>query len=182
MKIWQQICLFWFASRRRLVSCAWRRTHNKNMSQFFKNFRWRRALSSKVFHWFHVAKCYSEVKNEELSWKKFTSKLFGKLSYPRWWQEENTRRLLFSITGIDDQGQSNTVSERMMKVAIISVLEPFLLSGTPKVKSPSPLKNDVAKLAKSFAILWCVPKLEWHKERKRIFLVLKMVGRYFFVI
>ena len=58
------------------VQCITKTCHN-----FFKNFRWRRALSSKVFHWFHVAKCYSEVKNEEVSWKKLTSKLFGKLSY-----------------------------------------------------------------------------------------------------
>ena len=79
LKIWQQFVCFGLP----VVSAsgAWRRIHNKNMSQFFKNFRWRRALSSKVFHWFHDAKCYSEVKNEELSWKKLTSKLFGKLSY-----------------------------------------------------------------------------------------------------
>ena len=84
-------CLFWCTGRRRLVFVGWSKTHNKNMSQFSRIFKRRRALSSKVFHWFHVAKCYSELKNEELSWKKLTPKLFGKLSYfsvPKklfWW-------------------------------------------------------------------------------------------------
>ena len=49
--------------------------------QFFKNFRWRRALSSIVFQWFYVAKCYSELKNEELSLKQLLLKIFGKFSY-----------------------------------------------------------------------------------------------------
>ena len=31
-------CLFWLASHQHLVFVAWSRTHNKNMSQFFKNF------------------------------------------------------------------------------------------------------------------------------------------------
>ena len=56
---------------------------NKFAVKFSRIFRWRRALSSKVFHWFHVAKCYSELQNEELSWIKLPPKLFGKLSY--WW-------------------------------------------------------------------------------------------------
>ena len=81
---WQQICLFWFGSRRRLVTGAWRRfitKRNKFAVKFPRNFRWRRALSSKVFHWFHEAKCYSELKIKELSWRKLPPKLFGKLSY-----------------------------------------------------------------------------------------------------
>ena len=73
-------CLFWCTGRRRLVFVGWSKTHNKNMSQFSRIFKRRRALSSKVFHWFHVAKCYSELKNEELSWIKLPPKLFGKLS------------------------------------------------------------------------------------------------------
>ena len=59
----------------------WQTKTNKFAVKFSRIFRWRRALSSKVFHWFHVAKCYSELKNEELSWKKLPPKLFGKLSY-----------------------------------------------------------------------------------------------------
>ena len=74
-------CLFWCTGRRRLVFVGWSKTHNKNMSQFSRIFKRRRALSSKVFHWFHVAKCYSELKNEELSLKQLPLKLFGKLSY-----------------------------------------------------------------------------------------------------
>ena len=72
-------CLFWCTGRRRLVFVVWSKTHNKNMSHFFKIFLQGFVKFSKVFHWFHVAKCYSEMKNEELSWKKLTSKYFGKL-------------------------------------------------------------------------------------------------------
>ena len=82
-KSWKNVtfcCLFWCTGRRRLVFVAWRRFHNKNLSQFFKNFFQGFVKFSKVFHWFHVAKCYSELKNEELSWKKLTPKLFGKLT------------------------------------------------------------------------------------------------------
>ena len=61
----------------------WQTKTNKFTVKFSRIFRWRRALSSKVFHLFHVAKCYSELKNEELSWKKLTPKLFGKLTYYR---------------------------------------------------------------------------------------------------
>ena len=53
---------------------------NKKMSHFFKNFLQGFVRFSKLFHWFHVAKCYSELKNEELSWKKLILKLFRKLS------------------------------------------------------------------------------------------------------
>ena len=80
-KMWHFFCLFWCTVRWRLVLVGWSKTHNKNMSQFSRIFKRRRALSSKVFHWFHVAKCYSELKNEELSWIKLPPKLFGKLSY-----------------------------------------------------------------------------------------------------
>ena len=73
-----------FVFRRRLRGADdWQTKTNKLLSNFQEFFRWRRALSSKVFHWFHVAKCYSELKNEELSWKKLTPKLFGKLTYYR---------------------------------------------------------------------------------------------------
>ena len=54
---------------------------NKFAVKFSRIFRWRRALSSKVFHWFNVAKCYSELKNEELSSKKLPPKLFGKSNF-----------------------------------------------------------------------------------------------------
>ena len=69
-----------------------RRLANQNKQiccQFFKNFRWRRALSSIVFQWFHVAKCYSELKNEELSLKQLPLKFFGEFSYCtcHFWQE-----------------------------------------------------------------------------------------------
>ena len=72
-------CEFCFRRRRRGADDQCIKTNNK-MSHFLKNFWWRKALSSKLFHWFHVAKCYSELKNEELSWKIITPKLFGKLT------------------------------------------------------------------------------------------------------
>ena len=74
-------CLFWCTSRRRLVFVAWSKTHNKNMSHFFKIFLQGFVKFSKVFHWFHVAKCYSELKNEELSSLTSSLKFFRKLNY-----------------------------------------------------------------------------------------------------
>ena len=73
-------CLFWCTGRRRLVFVAWSKTHNKNMSQFSRIFRWRKALSSKLFQRFHVTKCYSEIKNEELLLTTIPSNFFGKLT------------------------------------------------------------------------------------------------------
>ena len=70
----------------------WQTKTNKFAVKFSRIFRWRRALSSKVFHWFHVAKCYSELKNEELSWKKLAPKLFGKLSY--WSRDYNFHQII----------------------------------------------------------------------------------------
>ena len=52
-------CLFWCTGHRRLVFVAWRRFHDKNFLQFFKNFFQGFVKFSKVFHWFHVAKWWS---------------------------------------------------------------------------------------------------------------------------
>ena len=45
----------------------------------FKNFRWRRALSSKLFQRVHATKWDSELNNEELLSKTFPLKFFRKL-------------------------------------------------------------------------------------------------------
>ena len=50
---------------------ACRKTRHENKTIFFKIFRRRRALSSKIFHRFHVSKCYSELKKEELLLQMF---------------------------------------------------------------------------------------------------------------
>ena len=82
-KSWKNVtcfcCEFCFRRRRRGADDQCIKTNNK-MSHFFKIFLQGFVKFSKVFHWFHVAKCYSELKNEELSWKKLTPKLFGKLT------------------------------------------------------------------------------------------------------
>ena len=82
-KSWKNVtcfcCEFCFRRRRRGADDQCIKT-NKKMSHFFKNFLQGFVRFSKLFHWFHVAKCYSELKNEELSWKKLTPKLFRKLS------------------------------------------------------------------------------------------------------
>ena len=44
-------CLFWCTSRRRLVFVAWSKTHNKNMSHFFKNFLQGFVKFSKLCQW-----------------------------------------------------------------------------------------------------------------------------------
>ena len=87
-KLWHVFVMSSFTRRRRLAN------QNKQICcqfccQFFKNFRWRRALSSIVFQWFHVAKCYSELKNEELLLKQLPLKFFGEFSYCtcHFWQE-----------------------------------------------------------------------------------------------
>ena len=61
LKIWLNL----FVDKMALVG-ACRKTRHQNKTIFFKIFRWRRALSSKIFHRFHVSKCYSELKKEEL--------------------------------------------------------------------------------------------------------------------
>ena len=48
---------------------------------FSRIFRWRKALPSKLFQRFHVTKCYSEIKDEELFLKTFPLNFFGKLTY-----------------------------------------------------------------------------------------------------
>ena len=83
-KSWKNVtcfcCEFCFRRRRRGADDQCIKTNNK-MSHFFKIFLQGFVKFSKVFHWFHVAKCYSEEHYEELSWKKLTPKLFRKLSY-----------------------------------------------------------------------------------------------------
>ena len=48
---------------------------------FFQEFLQGFVKFSKLCQWFHVAKCYSELKNEELSSKKLPQKLFGKSNF-----------------------------------------------------------------------------------------------------
>ena len=48
---------------------------------FFQEFLQGFVKFSKLCQWFHVAKCCSELKNEELSLKQLPLKFFGKFSY-----------------------------------------------------------------------------------------------------
>ena len=64
-------CLFWWTSCWRLVFVAWRKTHNKNVSHFFKNILKGFLKFSKLFHWKGWDKHWSPQKKEEIMfhWK-----------------------------------------------------------------------------------------------------------------